>query len=180
MHRPTLFTLTAMALALVPLQAQEPSTEELVEAAADVMRSARFCTLITLDEDGHPRARVMDPFEPEKGLVVWMATNADTRKVEDLRRDPRATLHYFDTEGIGYVTLQGEILLIEDPERKALHWKPDWKNFYQDEYRGRDYLLLRFVPRRLEIVSHTHGIASDAMAWRPAVLELLEPVETRN
>ena len=61
-----------------------------------------------------------------------------------------------------------------------MHWKPDWKNFYRDEYRGQDYLLLRFVPRRLEIVSHAHGIAAEPMAWRPAVLELLEPVKSRN
>ena len=43
---------------------------------------------------GQPQARLMDAFEPEADLTVWLATNARTRKVRQLRHDPRATLAY--------------------------------------------------------------------------------------
>ena len=41
-----------------------------------------------------------------------------------------------------------------------------------------DFVLLRFTPDRLELVSLGHGIAAEPKAWRPAVLEL--PVESSD
>ena len=55
------------------------------------MKAARYCTLITLDTGGHPRARIVDPLIGADGSI-WIATNAQTRKVEAIARDPRVTL----------------------------------------------------------------------------------------
>lgn len=144
----------------------------LLEAAREVMVAARYCTLVTLDRSGHPRARVMDPFPPEEDLTVWMGTNRSTRKVAELEADPRATLSCFDPGGVGYVTLLGEASLVDDPAERESRFKPEWREFYEDEYRGADYVLIRFEPRRLEIVSLAHSIASGPRAWKPAVVEL--------
>lgn len=59
------------------------------------MAAARYCALVTLDEAGRPLARAMDPFPPEADLTVWLATHRATRKVEEIRRDPRVALYYF-------------------------------------------------------------------------------------
>ena len=50
---------------------QGPTNEQIIEAARQVMISAHYCTLITLDEAGHPQARIMDAFEPEPDLTIW-------------------------------------------------------------------------------------------------------------
>jgi general stress protein 26 len=149
-----------------------PDKQALRSAAADLMREARFCALITLDASGAPQARAMDPFPPEPDLDVWLATNAKTRKVDQIRRDPRVTLYYLAPGGSGYVTVLGEASVVSDPAEKVKRWKPEWKAFYSDENRGPDYLLIRVRPRRIEIVSGKHGIASAPDAWGPAILEL--------
>jgi general stress protein 26 len=149
-----------------------PDKERLRAAAAELMREARFCALVTLDATGAPQARAMDPFPPEPDLSVWLATNAKTRKVEQIRKDPRVTLYYLAPSGAGYVTLLGEASVVSDPAEKAKRWKPDWKAFYSDENRGPDYLLIRVRPQRIEIVSGKLGIASSPDAWGPAILDL--------
>lgn len=144
--------------------------EQVLAAAAELMRAARLCALVTLDASGAPQARAMDPFPPEPDLSVWLATNPKTRKVGEIRRDARVTLFYLDPQGQGYVTLHGTARLVDDAGEKARRFKPEWKAFYADENRGDDYLLIEVRPTRLEVVSAKHGIAAEPQAWAPAVV----------
>ena len=150
----------------------EPPRLEILAAAAEVVSAARFCTLVTLDASGHPQARMMDPFPAEADFTIWMATKTSTRKVEQIENDPRTTLVCFDPETIAYVSLMGTATLVRDPAERASRFKPEWADFYEDSHRGDDYLLIRFEPYRLEMVSRTHGIAADPLALKPAVVEL--------
>ena len=145
---------------------------QILETAAGVMQAARYCTFATVDEEGQPRARVVDPFPPEKDMVVWMATKATTRKVAQIRKNPRATLLCFDGARKGYVTLLGTAAVVDDPAEKAKRWKPEWKEFYDDENRGADYVLIRLKPSRLEILSPADGLGNDPRTWIPISLQL--------
>jgi general stress protein 26 len=144
----------------------------ILAAARDVMAEARYATLISLGPDGHPQARIMEPFAPEEDFTVWLATNSRSRKVTEIARDPRVTLLYFDRDGASYVTLVGEAEAVDDPEMKARYWKTEWAAFYPDEYRGEDYLLIKVVARRLEVSAERLGIMNDPVTWRPAIVEL--------
>ena len=145
--------------------------QEVLLAARRVIDAAGLATLITLDAQGQPQARVMDAFPPEEDFTVWMATHRSTRKVAQILSDPRTTLHYSNPAGASYVTLIGRSEVIEDPDILVLHWKEGWSAFYEDGPRGDDFLLIRFRPLRLEIVSIEHGIASEPRSWRPAIVE---------
>jgi general stress protein 26 len=106
-----------------PLDGQALSRSQLLSAARDVMSAAPYVAFATVDEEGRPAVRAMDALAPDEGLVVWFATNPRSRKVDQLRADPRVALHYLDTDGPGYVTLNGVARLVEDPALKAGHWK---------------------------------------------------------
>jgi len=152
--------------------ATPPARADIIKAAADVMQRARYCALVTIGEDGQPQARVVDAFAPDDDLTVWIATKPVTRKVGQIRADPRVTLFYFDPGGPDYVTLLGTAELVTDAAARRAHWKPAWAGFYEDENRGDDYLLIRVKPHRLEIVSARHKIAGDPETWRPVILDL--------
>ena len=104
-------------------------------------------------------------------MTVWIATNPVTRKVEQIKKDPRVTLFYFDPSGPGYVTLLARAEVVTDPAEKAKRWKEDWAEFYKDKYRGGDYVLIRCRPIRLELVSYAHDILNDPDTWRPVAIE---------
>jgi general stress protein 26 len=155
-----------------PVPAPAPDRATIVAAAREVMEKARFCALVTLGADGQPQARVMDAFAPEQDLTVYLATKPVTRKVEQIRADPRVTLFYFDPSGPGYVTLLARAELLTDPAEKEAHWKEDWGAFYADKNRGEDFILIRCKPFRLELVSYAHGLSGDPQTWRPTTVEL--------
>lgn len=143
----------------------------ILPAAREVIAAARYATLVTIGDQGHPEARIMDPFPPEEDFTIWLATNSRSRKVEQLRRDSRVTLLYFDTADPGYVTVLGHAELVADPAEKAARWKEEWREFYRDRNLGADYLLIRVRPIRLELVSTRHGFTGDPETWRAAVVE---------
>lgn len=153
--------------------AQEPSRAELLEIAREVVEAAAFVSLATLDDEGYPAVRAMDPLPPDEDWVVWLATNPGSRKVEQLRARPRVALHYL-VEGVpAYVTLIGRARLVDDPETKARHWKESWTPFYPD--RGESVLLIEVTPIRLEVVSESHGAPGDPETWRAHVVEFRAP-----
>lgn len=147
-------------------------TSATLAAARQVVAAARYATLVTLGLDGHPQARVVDPFPPEADFTIWIATNHRTRKVAEIARDRRVTLLYFDREGGAYVTVVGEAERVDDPAMKARYWKTEWAEFYPGGHQGEDYLLLRVTAHRLEVSAEHLGIRNDPVTWRPAVVEL--------
>lgn len=161
----------AIAVGLPSMEAQQPSREAIIEAGRDIMVAAVQCGLVTIGPDGAPQARMMDPFPPEDDLVVWMATSRDTRKVAEMRADPRVTLIYYDRDNPGYATLVGRVRIVDEVAEKRARWKDAWQDFYPGGPEGGSYLLLEFVPDRLEVVSVKHAIAADPLAWKAAVVE---------
>lgn len=148
---------------------QTPSRAELLGIAREVVEGAAFVSLATVDEEGYPAVRAMDPLPPDDDWVVWLATNPGSRKVNQLRARPRVALHYL-AEGVpAYVTLIGRARLVDDPEMKARHWKESWTPFYPD--RDQSVLLIEVTPIRLEVVSEAHGAPGDPETWRAHVVE---------
>src|SRR5680860_501016 len=72
-------------------------------AAREIMTAAGTCALITLDDKDLPMVRTMDPFLPESDFTVWLGTNAKSRKVNQIKKNPNVTLYYVDGDASGYV-----------------------------------------------------------------------------
>ena len=104
-------------------------------------------------------------------MVVWMATTPASRKVAEIRKDPRVTLSCFDPNSMAYATLLGRAALVSDPSEKAKRWKDDWAKIYKDRNRGDDYLLIRVMPIRLDVSSEAEGLKHDPTTWRAVVVE---------
>ena len=115
----------------------------------------------------------MDAFAPDENMSVWFGTNPLSRKVREIRRNPRVTLYYFDRENQAYVTLHGLARLVNDPQEKLRHWKDDWKAFYPDRPKG--YLLIEVRPLRLEVVNVKTGIVGKSRAWAPPSITFPAP-----
>ncbi len=168
-----------LAASLVQGQETKPlSDEQLIAAAREIMTAARYSALITMDSSGRPQARAVDPFSPDENMVVWLGTNPRTRKVNEIRRNPRVTLYYFDREQEAYVTISGIARLVNDPKEKAKRWKDEWKDFYPD--RATDYLLIVVEPEKLELVSIAKGIIGDPRTWKPPAVNFTSFRNTKS
>jgi general stress protein 26 len=149
----------------------QPSRADIIAAARDVMQKARYCTFVSIGEDGHPQARIVDPLAPDSTFTIWFATNPLTRKVNEVRRNPRVTMLCFDAASSSYVTVLGRGTLVTDSVGKQGHWKDDWARIYPDGANGSGFMLLRVTPMRLEIVSSSRGMRSDPKTWLPLAID---------
>jgi general stress protein 26 len=184
--RRIVMALTAAGVLVSPVhpvaraQAQKPLPDRatIVKAAREIMEKAHYCTLITIGDGGQPQARIVDPFAPETDFTIWMATNRVTRKVAEIRKNPRVTLACFDHATMDQVTVLGRAAIVDAPADKAKWWKPAWAKLYKDQNRGDDYLLLRMTADRLEVASAARGLPNDPVTWKPVVLDLRSGRET--
>ncbi len=163
-----LISLPFSGLAQIAEQGSANADQHLIAAAKEIMNSEGSCALITIDNEGVPRVRAMDPFAPEEDLTVWFGTNSRSRKVEQIKKDPRVSLYYLDEDASGYVIVQGVARLVNDPKEKEKRWKAEWEAFYPDK--TKDYLLIVVTPIWMEVLSPPRGISADPVTWQPPVV----------
>lgn len=157
------FFITVSTYGQTPVAA--PSRDKLLTTAREIIASARYAALITKGANGQINARTMDPFAPAADMVIWFGTNPRSRKVREIRRDPRVTIYYLDPVAQAYVSIQGTARLINSQQEKARHWKEEWQAFYPD--RDQNYLLIAVKPQRLEVISVKGGLTGDPITWEP-------------
>jgi general stress protein 26 len=155
---------------MTPERVEEMTPERLLETARSVIALAECCFLVTLGESGHPNARFMQPFEPDEEFRIRFGAGAGARKVSEIRRDPRATAAYGYAPGGAYVTLIGTARVDDDPARRRKYWRESFRDYWPDGPEGSDYLLIEFVPARLEIMDIRRSVAPDPFGLKPAVL----------
>ena len=152
-------------------QAPKPSRAAVIAAATDIIQKAHYCTFITIGEDGQPQARIVDPIAPDASFTIWFATNPLTRKVSQVRRNPKVTLLCFDASTSSYVTVLGRGDVVTEAAEKQRHWKADWASIYPRGAGSDEFMLIRMTPVRLEIVSESRGMIGDARTWRPLAID---------
>lgn len=161
--------MVSTTLTLSGVRAQErlvvnSDRDSLIAAAREIITTARYCALITIDSTGRPQARAMDPFPPEDDMTIWLGTNSSSRKVKEIRNNSRITLYYADCEGSGYVSIAGIARLVDDEKERTRRWKKEWESFFMG--RKDIYALIEVTPVKLEILSYKHGITGDANTWK--------------
>ncbi len=147
--------------------------DAVIAAAREIMGGQKYCAIVTMDSDGRPQIRTMNPFPPDDDMTVWFATNSRCRKVRDIRADPQVCLYYADHQkATGYVAIAGRAFLIDDPagkqKRKRDYWDqafPDWKYL----------VLIKAVPERMDVLNYKRDLLNDSVTWRTPVIDLGEP-----
>ncbi|MAZ93929.1 MAG: hypothetical protein CMF58_05865 [Lentimicrobiaceae bacterium] len=142
-----------------------PSIELIKSAAKEIIANSQSCALITIDRDGSPRARAMDPFPIEENFTVWFGTNPKSRKVSQIQHDPRVTLYYINKDISSYVVICGTAELVSNQILKNKYWKRKWESFYINNQEN--YLLIKVSPLWMEVLSSKHNINNDTVTWMP-------------
>lgn len=132
--------------------------------ALKIINDTELCSLITLNENGFPEARMMQTLPVKNDFVIWLGTNPKTRKVQQIKDHPKVSVYYTETGSAGYVNIQGEATIINDPYSKQTHWKEGWEKFYPDK--KNDFVLIKITPVKLQIVSYSNGIVSTSENWQ--------------
>jgi general stress protein 26 len=145
------------------------SRAELIAAAREIMAGQQYCALITQNEQGLSQARTVNPFPPEDDMTVWIATSTLTRKVQQMRRDPRVTLYYANhAQATGYVAITGKAVLVDDRaemiKRKRAYWDTAFPGF-------KNLVLIKVIPEHLDVLNYSRGAQGDPVTWHAPSVE---------
>lgn len=162
-----ILTLPLLFSVKVFTQPDDSARQRLTSVAREIISRAEHCVFITVDQNKQPQARTMDPFEPEADFTIWLATNPNSRKVNQIRKNSNVTLYYCDGDN-GYVSLYGKAELVNNQQEKEKRWKTEWESFYPN--RTDAYLLIRVIPSRMEIISYKNNITGNPKTWQPEIV----------
>jgi general stress protein 26 len=140
--------------------AQPPANRDsILTAAGEIIKETVYCALATIDSAGQPDIRTMNPFPPSGDWITWFATARNSRKVKEIRNNPKVCVYYADhTVAKGYVAISGTAEVIDDKalliSKKRDYW--DGIQGWQD-----NFVLIRVVPRSMEVINYRYKIYND-------------------
>jgi general stress protein 26 len=138
--------------------------DTLMKAALEIMKGSPFCALATIDSTGQAQVRTMNPFPLGDDMIIWFATSRKSRKVADIRNNPKVSVYYADHNNAkGYVNVVGNAVVIDDKEllvrMKRSYWEsiPNWQE---------KFVLIKITPLKLDVANYGRGISGDPESSR--------------
>ena len=96
-----------------------------------LISKAKFAMMGTYDIAGNAHSRPMVAVAHE-GRELWFFTRAESRKVDELKRDPRVLVDYADGSSQTYISLVGRARLTTDIEKSKELWTEPLRTWFPD------------------------------------------------
>ncbi len=145
------------------------TSEELIERATEAIEPCTG-TLITVDREGFPRARVLEDHNPYEGFTFWFATNVHTRKIAEIEGHPSVCIMYEPPSVAGYICIMGTARIRTDEEGRRFVWREEWAKYYGDPM-SPDFVPIQVIPSRIEFYDANIGAMADD-GFGPVVVDL--------
>jgi general stress protein 26 len=131
-------------------------------AARETIADLRHCWLATRALDGGANARAVRINPGAPGSDEWtrrFICQRDSRKVSEMRQDPRVTLAFQADTGNAYVALGGQATLIDDRFEMRTMWPPGSDRLFPDGFADSTMIVVRVDVARIEV--HVRGITRE-------------------
>ncbi len=125
------------------------SQDELKKKIIDFTGSYEYSNLITIDNAGLPKGRMMENIAMGDDMAVYYATGAQSDKVVEVRNNPAASAFFYRPSDHSFVSVQGRAEIVTDEAVKKEKWKDKWTKFWKDGPSDPAYTLIRIVPNRI-------------------------------
>ncbi len=119
---------------------------------AKMMRGIDFCMMTTHAADKSLHARPMsNNGEVEFDGDAWFFTSRDSRKVEELEKDPRVELSYVGgTKGAPiWISLTGTAKIVDKEETKVELWMKELERWFEDGPEDPEVVLIHVKAKRV-------------------------------
>ncbi len=133
--------------------------KEIIERVTEAITSCTG-TLITVDREGFPRARVLEDHNPYEGFEFWFATNSHTRKIAEIEGHPNVCIMYQPPSMAGYICIMGTARIRTDEQGRRFVWREEWAKYY-DGPMASDFVPIQVIPSRIEFYDANIGALAD-------------------
>ena len=103
----------------------------------------------SVDAGGFPNMKAMLRPRNRTGIREFLfSTNTSSARVAQYRKNPKASIYFFDGRFYRGVMLVGTMEVLEDSATKELIWEPGDTMYYQKGVTDPDYCVLKFTANR--------------------------------
>jgi general stress protein 26 len=149
-----------------------------IENVVDIIEKSDAAVFTTINEKGFPESRALLNLGNKKQypkligkalsadgnrITVYFTTNTSSRKISQLRANPKTSVYFCIPNKIIGAGLCGTMTEITDPAIKEDFWLPGWRIYYHNGATDPDYTLLKFVSEDIRSWYHSseHTFSAD-------------------
>lgn len=140
------------------------SQNELKHVMQQFFKSYEYSNLITIDENGCPKGRMMENLPLGDDMVFWFATGSGSSKVAEIKKNSKASVFLYRPTDHSSINALGEAEVVTSDTIRAEKWKEKWTAFWQQGPSDPAYALIKVVPKKI--------IYLDFAAHKQEVLDL--------
>ena len=122
--------------------------KEAIQKGLELVDRSTIAMLGTNDDEGHPEIRAMIKAETEGLKRVWFSTNTSSKKIAQLKKNPKACVYFVDFDKYMGLTLVGSVKILQDPKSKQRIWLEGNEKYYPLGVTDPDYSVLLFTAER--------------------------------
>ncbi|GCD93617.1 pyridoxamine 5'-phosphate oxidase family protein [Embleya hyalina] len=146
-----------------------PITPTLLDTALRIVRSHGLGFLATTDERGAPRVRLVQHLAVEDDATIWFATSPRSRKALDIGARPEVSYSVEDRRAVAYATLHARAEPVHSESESIARWDETLRPFFPAGPTGGDFVLVRLVPYRVEVLDFSAGVHPEPYGLVPAM-----------
>ena len=121
-------------------------SRDVFKLAMRIVEKNKFAMVGSIDDEGYPNMKVMYNAREREGIkVFYFTTNTSSLRVAQYRKDPKASLYFYDGRFFKGVMLKGKMEVLEDQETKDRIWRFGDEMYYPKGKTDPDYCVLRFT-----------------------------------
>ena len=138
--------------------------QDLESACLEIMETAEVVYVSTIDEGGFPHTRAMFNLrnkaefprqaalftDHQSDLMVYLSTNSSSKKLGQIRANPKVCLYYCLPASFRGLMLAGEIEIVDSSEVRKAFWNEGWERYYPSGPDDPDHTALRLYPQWVE------------------------------
>ncbi len=125
------------------------SQEELKNKIIAFAKTYAYSNLITIDDSGLPKGRMMENLPLEDDLVFWFATGAQSNKLQEIKDNPKASVFLYRPEDHSSISALGRAEIVTDDNTRKDKWKDKWSAFWEGGPTDPAYRLIKIVPEKI-------------------------------
>ena len=137
---------------------RELTPAEAKEGAEKTLEVVPFVALGTCGTDGWPDVRMMAVAAREGVETLWFGTSKETKKIAQLKANPKTVIYGFDPATMREFRLFGRVEMRTDAESRRKVWRDEFLRYFPEGVDSPTLVVLRFVTEHGEYASLGEGM----------------------
>jgi len=125
------------------------SQEDLKNVIMQFAKTYEYSNLITIDQSGFPKGRMMENLPLGADLVFWFATGIQSNKINEIKKNPRASVFLYRPGDHSSISVIGNAEVVTSDVIRAEKWKEKWTAFWKQGPTDPSYALIKVVPKKI-------------------------------